>query len=128
MAVTTPWYEPFGLTPLEAMACGRAVIGSAVGGISYTVQDGVTGFLVPPRHPQALARRLQQLRADRATAQRMGKAARARVYQQFTWEVVAERVATLYQAVLAARQQPVPVPVIPLRPRLTPSPLQISAD
>jgi hypothetical protein len=58
----------------------------------------------------------------------MGKAARARVCQQFTWEVVAERVATLYQAVLAPRQRPVPVPIIPLRPRLTPSPLQISAD
>jgi D-inositol-3-phosphate glycosyltransferase len=40
VAVTTPWYEPFGLTPLEAMACSRPVIGSAVGGIRYTVKDG----------------------------------------------------------------------------------------
>ncbi len=47
VAVTTPWYEPYGLTPLEAMACARPVIGAAVGGINYTVQHGVTGYLVP---------------------------------------------------------------------------------
>ncbi|NLD70490.1 MAG: glycosyltransferase family 1 protein, partial [Limnobacter sp.] len=53
--VTTPWYEPFGITPLEAMACARPVVGSAVGGIKYSVDDGVTGLLVPPRDPAALA-------------------------------------------------------------------------
>ena len=55
VAVTTPWYEPFGLTPLEAMACGTPVIGSRVGGIAFTVADGETGFLVPPRDPDALS-------------------------------------------------------------------------
>ena len=47
--VTTPWYEPFGITPLEAMACGTPVIGADVGGIRYSVADGVTGLLVPPK-------------------------------------------------------------------------------
>ncbi len=56
VAVTTPWYEPFGLTPLEAMACGRPVVGSAVGGIPFTVRDGETGCLVPPRNPEAACR------------------------------------------------------------------------
>src|SRR5690606_16909161 len=53
--ITTPWYEPFGITPLEAMACGTPVIGSNVGGIKYSVADGKTGFLVEPKKPAELA-------------------------------------------------------------------------
>src|SRR5205085_5682494 len=85
VAVTTPWYEPFGLTPLEAMACGRVVIGSAVGGITYTIADGETGFLVPPRDPEALAACLRQLLVQPGLRARMGRAARARVERDFTW-------------------------------------------
>ncbi|MFX6637343.1 glycosyltransferase, partial [Acinetobacter baumannii] len=62
--VTTPWYEPFGITPLEAMACGRPVIGADVGGIRHTVVDGETGYLVPPHDPPALAERLKWLHDD----------------------------------------------------------------
>ena len=42
--VTMPWYEPFGITPVEAMACGVPVIGSRVGGVQYSVEDGRTGL------------------------------------------------------------------------------------
>lgn len=101
VAVTTPWYEPFGLTPLEGMACGRPVIGSAVGGITYTLADGVTGFLVPPRDPAALAQRLYQLLTQPELRIQMGKAARARVEQEFTWSTVGVRTAALYKQVLA---------------------------
>ena len=103
--VTTPWYEPFGLTPLEGMACGRPVIGSAVGGITYTIVDGETGFLVPPRDPQALAERLYQLLTQPELCERMGVAARKRVECEFTWETVARRTADLYETVLAAREK-----------------------
>ncbi|HET7034767.1 MAG TPA: glycosyltransferase [Thermomicrobiaceae bacterium] len=103
VAVTTPWYEPFGLTPLEGMACGRPVIGSAVGGITFTVDDGVTGFLVPPRDPEALAERLRLLLEKPELRARMGRAARLRVEREFTWPVVAQRTAALYEALLAER-------------------------
>ncbi|MEN8505532.1 MULTISPECIES: glycosyltransferase family 4 protein [Paraburkholderia] len=102
--VTTPWYEPFGITPVEAMACGTPVIGADVGGIRYSVADGVTGFLVPPRDPAALAARLEQLRRDPALARRMGEAGLARARAEFTWHGVGESLAQIYRR--AARLAP----------------------
>jgi glycosyltransferase involved in cell wall biosynthesis len=103
VAVTTPWYEPFGLTPLEAMACGTPVIGSRVGGIAFTVADGETGFLVPPRDPEALCARLEEVLRDPARRVRMGQAGRARVLDSFTWQQVALRTAALYDDVSTGR-------------------------
>ena len=94
--VTTPWYEPFGITPVEAMACGTPVIGADVGGIRYSVADGITGFLVPPRDPAALAARLDQLRRDPALARRMGEAGLERARKEFTWRGVGEALAQIY--------------------------------
>lgn len=98
--VTTPWYEPFGITPLEAMACACPVIGSSVGGIRYSVADGVTGHLVPPREPAALAQRLWQVYANPEQARRMGRAGQQRVRARFTWERVAAQLARAYHSVL----------------------------
>lgn len=104
--VTTPWYEPFGLTPLEAMACGRPVVGSAVGGLTYTVVDGATGFLVPPRDPKALADRLEVLLTQPEMRRRMGVAGRERVERHFTWPVAAKATATLYRELEEAARAP----------------------
>jgi D-inositol-3-phosphate glycosyltransferase len=101
--VTTPWYEPFGITPLESMACGTPVIGADVGGIRYSVADGVTGWLVPPNDPEALASRAAHLYRDPAAAKAMGRSAIRRVNAHFTWRKVARSVAGLYQEVLAGR-------------------------
>jgi D-inositol-3-phosphate glycosyltransferase len=106
VAVTTPWYEPFGLTPLEAMACGVPVIGSRVGGITFTIADDETGFLVPPRDPEALCARLAEILRDPARRKRMGQTGRARVLGSFTWQQVAMRTAALYDDLLSARAAP----------------------
>ena len=98
--VSTPWYEPFGITPVEAMACGTPVIGTAVGGIKTTVVDGETGYLVQPNDPQALAERLAWLSRHPHVAQRIGWAGMRRVYQHFTWHKVAARIAAVYESVL----------------------------
>ncbi len=105
IAVTTPWYEPFGLTPLEAMACGVPVVGSAVGGLTYTIAAGETGLLVPPRDPESLAAALRGLLDGPDARRRMGHAARARVEQLFTWPVVARRTAALYEELSAVGHQ-----------------------
>jgi D-inositol-3-phosphate glycosyltransferase len=97
--VTTPWYEPFGITPVEAMACSTPVIGTAVGGIKTTVLDGQTGYLVPPKNPEALAERLAWLHHHPQVAQRLGWAGMHRAYRQFTWRKVAAQVAQVYEHV-----------------------------
>ncbi len=99
--VTTPWYEPFGITPIEAMACGTPVVGSAVGGIKYTVRDGETGFLVPPNDPGTLADRLACLCRQPRLRGAFGQSAQRRARERFTWERVAGLVAAVYEEVLA---------------------------
>lgn len=103
--VTTPWYEPFGITPLEAMACGCPVIGAEVGGIKYSVVDAVTGFLVAPRDPAALAGRLAQLRHNPELGRAMGRAGMRRVRAAFTWKQVVGRLLGVYAAVQAPQPQ-----------------------
>ena len=98
--ITTPWYEPFGITPLEAMACGTPVIASDVGGLKYSVEDGETGFLVPPRAPQLLGHRLAEFYSRPRLVRRMRRNAVRRVNALFTWEKVARDIEAVYSAVL----------------------------
>jgi D-inositol-3-phosphate glycosyltransferase len=87
------------------MACGRPVIGSAVGGITYTIKDGETGFLVPPHNPETLAARLQQMLDQPELRIQMGLAARRRVEREFTWSITAMRTGVLYETLFAERKQ-----------------------
>ncbi len=98
--VSTPWYEPFGITPVEAMACATPVVGSNVGGIKYTVQEGETGFLVPPNNPLALGDRLAHLFSHPDELRRMSQRALERANRLFTWKRVARQIAGLYEDVL----------------------------
>lgn len=98
--VTTPWYEPFGITPLEAMACGTPVIGSAVGGLTYTIKDGESGLLVPPNEPRALGETLARFYANPRLVKRMGRAALRRAHTLFTWERVARELEAVYAQIV----------------------------
>jgi glycosyltransferase involved in cell wall biosynthesis len=91
VVVAAPWYEPFGIVPLEAMATGRPVVGTAVGGLLDTVVPGLTGELVPPRDPAALAAALGSLLQDDERRRAYGMAGVERVRSAYTWERVAER-------------------------------------
>lgn len=104
--VSTPWYEPFGITPIEAMACACPVIGAAVGGIQHSVVDGVTGFLVPPRDPALLAERLVRLWRDAGLRRAFGQAGLRRVRRRFTWRLVADDLARAYSKVVAPPARP----------------------
>ncbi|MDQ6674139.1 MAG: glycosyltransferase family 4 protein [Chloroflexota bacterium] len=88
--------ELLGLVALEAMACGTPVVASRVGGLPEVVEDGVTGFLVPPGDVPALRERLDQLLRDAGLARRLGHNARERVLDRFTWAKVAERCLAAY--------------------------------
>jgi glycosyltransferase involved in cell wall biosynthesis len=97
--VTTPWYEPFGITPLEAMACGTPVIGADVGGIRYSVADGETGILVPPKDELAVALALARLKRHPDLAERMGGAGLIRARKMFTWARVSASLTDIYARV-----------------------------
>ena len=101
VSVSVPHYEPFGMTPLEAMACATPVIGSRVGGIKTSVADGKTGFLVPPKNAEALANHLLRLLSDENLRERMGRAARRRIEEHYTWERIAALAATAFSEVAA---------------------------
>lgn len=112
--VTPSIYEPMGIVNLEAAAMELPVVGTATGGIPDCIVDGETGLLVPieqktdgtgtPLDPDTfehdMADRINALLADPQRAKQMGKAGRARVESEFTWDSVAETTCALYESLL----------------------------
>lgn len=97
--VNASWAEPFGLTVLEAQACGTPVVASAAGGPLELIRDGDTGLLFPPGDPGALAHALQRLLTDSELATRIAHAARAQVERHHDLDGRADAVVELYQRV-----------------------------
>jgi glycosyltransferase involved in cell wall biosynthesis len=98
-------YEPFGMVIVEAMACGKPVIGTDVGGIPEIIREDTNGFLVPPRSPRALADRINAILENEDKAARFGIAGRKIVENEFTWERTASGYEAFYERVLAAREE-----------------------
>jgi D-inositol-3-phosphate glycosyltransferase len=108
--VSVPWYEPFGITPLEAMACGVPVVASAVGGLIDTVVDGATGVHVPPRDPDRLADVLASLLADREARVEYGRAGVERARRMYDWRRIAAATLDVYERMARSRHHRMPKP------------------
>ena len=98
------------MAALEAMACGATVVASRVGGLATTIQDGITGVLVPPRDDVALASAIGSLLADAVRRRALGAQA-ARWAQSFAWPSVARALIDLYEELVPDLRRPAPAPV-----------------
>jgi colanic acid/amylovoran biosynthesis glycosyltransferase len=97
--------EGYGVVAREAMAYGRPVVASAVGGLLDAVEDGVTGLLVQPRDPAALRAALERLLGDEALRSRLGAAARERVARELSWSATTAAAISAYRDALAAERR-----------------------
>ena len=105
----TPWYESRGLVPLEAMACGVAVVAAAVGGMLDIVVHDVTGQLVPPGQPRALAEAVSRVLRDSFLRRSLGLAGRDRACARYSWDRVAADTLRIYDRLVMERMCHVPV-------------------
>lgn len=99
VVVCYPWYEPFGIVPLEAMACGVPVVVASVGGLVDSVVDGVTGIHVEPRSPIALAEAVRGLLQDERMRISLGVAGARRAHERYGWARIAAETQEVYQRV-----------------------------
>ena len=88
--------EPYGLVPVEAMSCARPVVASRSGGITETILDGVTGFIVPRNDIEALTDRVARLVTDRRLARRLGNSGRRHVEEHFNGRTYVRRLMHRY--------------------------------
>ena len=100
IAVLPSRIEATSIFGLEAMACGKPLVGTRVGGIPEVVDDGRTGVLVEPGNPEQMASAICDLLANPAKRHAMGTAARERAVAEFSWRAIAERTAALYESLL----------------------------
>lgn len=101
MVVMPSHYESFGMVALEAMAMGTPVIASEVGGLAYLVKDGMNGFHVPSRDPEALAAKIYELLSNETCRAHLGEQARTYA-QQYAWPKIVDRMMDVYTELMPA--------------------------
>jgi len=97
-------HEPFGIVNMEAMASGKAIVATSVGGVPEIVRDGENGMLVPPDDPQALADAINRLLDDDPLRRRLGQAGRARAWN-FAWSTITDQYLAVYEAAAERRSR-----------------------
>jgi D-inositol-3-phosphate glycosyltransferase len=102
MVIMPSHYESFGMVALEAMAMGKPVIASEVGGLAFLVKDGKNGFHVPCRDPEALAERIYELLTNDKCREELGCQARAYA-QEYGWATIVQRMKHLYKGMIRER-------------------------
>jgi len=100
--------EATSIAALEAMASACAIVATDVGGLPEIIEDGVTGLLVPPRDPEALSLAISRLIRSSDLRRELGRAARARVEKEFTWDHVARETTRVYERAIMHRRGAVP--------------------
>jgi glycosyltransferase involved in cell wall biosynthesis len=103
LLVSPSLYEGFGLPAAEAMACGMPVIATTAGAFPEIIEDGVSGLLVPPGDVAALAAAIRRLMADVQLREELGRAARKRIVDTFSWQQTTVRTLALYQEVISKK-------------------------
>jgi len=95
--------EAYGIVQLEAMACGKPVVSTDIpgSGISFVNQGGKTGFLVPPKNPEALTEKINMLLSDENLRDNLGEYAKQRVAEEFSRKAVAEKIYAVYKELLS---------------------------
>ena len=106
LVACVPWHSRMGVTPIEALACGRPVVGSTVAGVPDVLVPGRTGLLVPPRSPEALVEAVDGLLANPSLRRRMGEEGIALVRRQHTWPQVARSTRDVYRRAAATSARP----------------------
>jgi glycosyltransferase involved in cell wall biosynthesis len=96
--------EGFGLAAIEAMIAGAPVLATTAGALPEIIRDGVTGMMVPPANPSALASSIRTLLDDRILARRLAEAGRDQAQREFGAERMVERVTAVYLDVLGQRE------------------------
>lgn len=120
VVVMPSYYESFGMVALEAMACGTPVVASKVGGLLFTVIDGVTGYHVPSGDAVALSQRLEYLKTHPDVGRQLGQHA-FYVARHYAWSQIAERIENLFHEVIDTHRHATHAPQVEANvPAMTP--------
>ena len=105
VVIMPSYYEPFGMVAIEAMACGTPVVASNVGGLKWTIEDGITGFHAEPKNAVKFAKCIVKIVSDPELKERLGKNGVIRVRQNFSWNIIAEKILDIYKELIEENNQ-----------------------